>query len=277
MAEMRIKQWTKNLLTYAALIFNGSAFNLKKFLITSSAFIAFCLVSSGIYIINDIFDLEKDRLNPEKRNRPIASGAVNKNFALIFSFTILTLALIIAVNINSEFLLILLSYLLINILYTIWLKNVVIIDVMIIAYGFVARAVAGAVSAGINITEWFLLCVMFLSLFLALGKRRHELVEIQRKNPNGAREVLKHYKLELIDQMINAVTSAVIISYSLFAESNHDMMLTIPLVIYGIFYYLYVIHVKHSGGSPDEALYKEKPILITVLLYGISIIIIRNF
>ena len=277
MAEMRIKQWTKNLLIYAALIFNGSAFNLKKFSITSSAFIAFCLASSVIYIINDIFDLEKDRLNPEKCNRPIASGAVNKNFALIFSFTILTLALIIAVNINSKFSLILFSYLLINILYTIWLKNVVIIDVMIIAYGFVARAVAGAVSAGINITEWFLLCVMFLSLFLALGKRRHELVEIQRKNPNGTREVLKHYKLELIDQMINVVTSAVIISYSLFAESNHDMMLTIPLVIYGIFYYLYVIHVKHSGGSPDEALYKEKPILITVLLYGISIIIIRNF
>ena len=162
------------------------------------------------------------------------------------------------------------------------MKRVVIIDVMIIAYGFVARAVCGAAASGVNMTAWFLLCVMFLSLLLALGKRRYELVELHSSKISEGREVLRYYSLEMIDHMMSIVTSGLIMSYALFTmdnstRNNYAMALTIPLVVYGIFYYFYIVHVKHGGGSPDEALYKEKPILLTVIIYVAYVIWIRNF
>lgn len=273
--EMRLKQWTKNSFVYAALLFNGSLFNPEKFFIVSIIFIAFCLLSSSVYFFNDIFDYESDRVNPDKKNRPIASGAIPISLGYFIAAILFLAAMFISYSVSFECFCLMLSYAVINIFYTIKLKNIVIIDVMIIAYGFVARAFAGAWASEIYLTEWFILCVMFLSIFLALNKRRHELVSVA----NSKRKVLKSYSVGLIDQMITAISASLIICYALFALNTHDksqMIFTIPIVIYGIFYYLYIVQVKNKGGAPDVALYKEKPILLTVLIYVAAIIFIRN-
>ncbi len=276
--EMRPKQWTKNFFVYAAVLFNGSLFHAEKFLAASTIFVAFCFLSSAVYFVNDIFDREKDRLNPDKKNRPIASGAISVRQGYFCAAILFSAAMILSHRLSFECFALLLSYAAINLLYTAQLKNVVIVDVLIIAYGFVARALAGAWAAEIFLTEWFLLCVMFLSIFLALGKRRHELISTK----TGARKVLQNYSVELIDQMTTIIAAALIICYSLFAVNTHQedrqaMALTIPLVLYGIFYYLYVVRIKNGGGAPDVTLFRERPILIVVLIYVTVIIFVRNF
>lgn len=281
LSEMRVKQWTKNLLVYSAPLFNGSLFNPHDFAMASIVFLAFCLAGSGIYIINDIYDLDKDRLNPAKCRRPIAAGTLGIIPALFCSAISLMIGLLVSLAANIYCFCILVSYVLVNVLYTIRLKHVVIIDVMIIAYGFVARAVCGAEASGLKITAWFILCIMFLSLFLALGKRRCELNELQNEKISEARNVLKYYSLGLIDHMMSITTSGLIMSYALFTmdsstRNNQAMAVTIPVVVYGIFYYLYIVHVKHEGGSPDEALYREKPILAAVVIYVLMILLIRT-
>ncbi len=279
LSEMRVKQWTKNFLVYSAPLFNGSLFNPSNFLISSAVFMSFCMASSGIYIINDIFDMDKDRLNPEKRSRPLASGELSAGYALTVSVMLIACSLAVSFVISCEYFCLLSSYVALNVLYAVRLKNIVIVDVMSVAYGFVVRAIAGAVSCGVKMTAWFLLCVMFLSLFLALGKRRYEL---SGEKLREGREVLTDYSIDLIDKMMNITTSALIMSYALFTmdsatKNSRAMSLTVPLVLYGVFYYLYVVHVKRGGGSPDEALYKEKPILITVAVYVLYVIAVRNF
>ena len=174
-SEMRPNQWSKNLFVYAAVLFNGSLFQPEKFFVTTEIFIAFCLVSSGVYFFNDIFDIEQDKLNPDKKNRPIASGAIDIKSAYFCAAILFLTSMLLAYQVNFDCFLLLLSYAVLNIFYTVKLKHVVIVDVMILAFGFVARALAGAWATEIFLTEWFILCVMFLSLFLALGKRRHEL------------------------------------------------------------------------------------------------------
>ena len=283
--EMRIKQWTKNFFVYAALLFNGSLFQSDKFYSTSVIFFAFCLLSSAVYIFNDIFDYDIDKNNPEKRERPIASGALSIRQGSFISIFLFVCSMILSYNLSLECFYLLMSYAVINFLYTIKLKDIVIIDVMIIAYGFVVRSLSGAWASGINLTEWFILCVMFLSLFLALGKRRHELINSTKmavgKIEISGRKVLKNYSVAMIDQMTTIVLSALVMCYALFALDSHTqdqkaMTLTIPLVLYGTFYYLYVLQIKGKGGSPDVLLYKEKPILLTVLIYVALIIFIRN-
>lgn len=272
---MRLKQWTKNFFVYAAVLFNGSLFNTDKFLAVTIIFAAFCLLSSSVYFFNDIFDYESDKNNPDKKSRPIASGAISIKQGYFFAAILFSAAMIISYSANFECFCLLISYAVINILYTAKLKNFVIIDVMIIAYGFVARALSGAWAADVFLTEWFILCVMFLSLFLALNKRRHELLSVK----NSQRKVLKSYSVELIDQMTTIISAALLICYALFTMNTPDrqkMIFTIPLVLYGMFYYLYIVRVKNSGGAPDVALYKEKPILLTVLIYVAAIIFIRN-
>ncbi|WP_051179937.1 decaprenyl-phosphate phosphoribosyltransferase [Selenomonas ruminantium] len=279
--EMRPWQWTKNMLVYAALLFSGTLFAEDKFILTTAAFMAFCLASSGVYFVNDIADVEKDRLNPKKCKRPIAAGKINIPVAYFLAVILFAGGCLISYALNENCFFLLAAYILINIGYTFRLKHVVIIDVMIIAAGFVLRAIMGAVVIGLNMTIWFLLCVMFLSLFLALGKRRHELAAVEDSSLVEGRKVLQFYSLELIDQLMTIVTAALLICYALFTvdsnTQNHEsMVITIPLALYGMFYYLYVVRVKNGGGAPDEALYKEKPILMIVLLYFISIVFIRN-
>jgi len=280
-AEMRPQQWTKNLLIYAAILFGGSMFALEQAFLATEAFVAFCLASSGVYFINDIADREKDRQNPQKSSRPIAAGKISLPLAFVCAILLFVGGGQIAylVNVNCFFLI--LSYVLLNICYTLWLKHIVIIDVLVVAAGFVLRAVMGATAVNMHMTMWFLLCVMFLSLFLALGKRRHELAAVEDHAIVEGRKVLQFYSIELIDQLMTIVTAALLICYALFTvdshTKNHEIMAyTVPMALYGIFYYLYVVRVKQGGGSPDEALYKEKPILVVVLLYLVSIIVIRN-
>ena len=279
--EMRPQQWTKNLLVYAALLFGGSWFAEGKFFLTTLVFGAFCLASSAVYFFNDIADAAKDRQNPKKCHRPIAAGKISVKQAYLYALGMALIALGIAWGVNGSCFILLLSYIVMNICYTLRLKHIVIIDVMIIAAGFVMRAVIGAVAIGMGMTVWFLLCVMFLSLFLALGKRRHELAEVEENSLTEGRKVLKFYSIELIDQLMTIVTAALLICYALFtADSNtqnhESMTYTVPMVLYGMFYYLYVVRVKRGGGAPDEALYKERPILAVVLLYFASILVIRN-
>ena len=274
--EMRIKQWTKNLFVYAAILFHGGLFQFADFVTVTKAFLAFSLTASGVYFINDIFDIEKDRANPKKSQRPIASGKISKSVGYFCALLLFIAGLMLMYNVNVTCFWIVLSYVILNLLYTVKLKHVVIIDVMIISYGFVSRTIIGAVAVDIDMTIWFNLCVMFLSLFLALGKRRHELLSV--KDVKDGRKVLQQYSVEFINQMMSIVTSAIIMCYSMFTMTSDDkkMVLTIPLVIYGMFYYLYIVRVKVSGGAPEEALYKEKPILLTVVLYVAYIILIRN-
>ena len=279
--EMRPQQWTKNLLVYAALLFSGGWFAEENFLLVTLAFVAFCLASSAVYFFNDIADVEKDRLNPEKCHRPIAAGKISLNQAYMYALFLAVISVGLAAYINLFCLSLLITYIVMNIFYTLRLKHVVIIDVMIIAAGFVLRAVIGAVAVGMSMTMWFLLCVMFLSLFLALGKRRHELAAMEDHSLAEGRKVLQFYSIELIDQLMTIVTAALLICYALFTvdsnTKNHESMAyTVPLTLYGMFYYLYVVRVKRGGGAPDEALYKEKPILAVVLLYFASILVIRN-
>ena len=280
--EMRPKQWTKNLLVYAALLFGGSLFQEGAFLRATLAFMAFCFVSSGVYFFNDIYDAPQDRQNPQKCTRPIAAGRIGIKTAYVMATGLFALGLCLASWLNAYCLGIIALYVVMNLAYTMKLKHIVIIDVMIIALGFVLRALMGVVAVGTGVTMWFLLCVMFLSLFLALGKRRHELLAVENSPKREGRKVLRFYSKGLIDQLMTIVTAALLICYALFtmdnATKNHEAMaLTIPLALYGVFYYLYVVRVKRSGGAPDEALYKEKPILAVVVFYVLAIVLIRNW
>ena len=279
--EMRVHQWTKNVLVFAALLFSGELFAWRAAAFATEMFFSFSLVASGVYFLNDIFDYEKDRADPKKRHRPIASGALSRTTGAVGAVVLLSMGLVLAWRVQPACFMLVLSYVLVNIAYTVRLKHVVILDVMIIAYGFVVRAIVGAVAISVAMTAWFLLCVMFLSLFLALGKRRHELFSLKENKLAEGRKVLAFYSLGFIDQLMTIVTAAVLMCYSLFTmdpatENGRVMALTIPLAIYAMFYYLYVVRVKHEGGAPDEALYRERPILAVVLLYMIAIIVIRN-
>ena len=279
--EMRPHQWTKNLLVYASLLFSGNLFADGQLLLASEAFVAFCLASSGVYFLNDIADADKDRQNPKKCKRPIAAGEISISVACVCAVLLFVWGGYLSYIVNEKCFFLLAVYVLMNIGYTFCLKHIVIVDVMVIAAGFVIRAVMGAVAIEAEMTMWFLLCVMFLSLFLALGKRRHELAALENNEITQGRKVLQFYSIELIDQLMTIATTALLICYALFAvdvsiKNHENMAYTVPLVLYGMFYYLYFVRVKHGGGTPDETLYKEKPVLFVVLLYFGSIILIRN-
>ncbi|WP_245917880.1 decaprenyl-phosphate phosphoribosyltransferase [Alteribacillus bidgolensis] len=278
-AQLRPKQWTKCLLIFAAPVFSEKFLETEAMVTTVMAFFCFAFTASTVYIINDIIDVEKDRLHPEKSKRPIASGALSIRTAISFGILLLILSIITAYWITPLFAGILLFYLAKNILYCIWLKHVVIIDVMIIAIGFVLRGFTGAVVVDVGLTSWFILCTMLLALFLALGKRRHEL-KLLNGDKARQRKVLDHYSLQFLDQLISIVTAATIITYSLYTantEENAYMMWTIPFVIYGIFRYLYLVHMKQEGGSPERVLLEDKHILLTVIFFSISVMFIKIY
>jgi len=272
--QLRPKQWTKNTLVFAALIFSINKVSIAMLAKTFVGFILFCLVSSCVYILNDYMDREADRNHPTKRFRPMASGQLNPQLALTLGILLLVFSISVALYISITFGLLLILYFVMNVMYSISLKHKVILDVMIVASGFVIRAIGGGVIIGVNLTPWFLLCTMLLSLFLAIGKRRHEFI-LSQENEYAHRKVLQFYNKKLLDQMNSIVTTATIMSYSIFTfERSIYLMLTIPLVVYGIFRYLYLIHIEGKGGSPDKLLLEDKHILCTVLLYVVSVLII---
>ncbi|ASA24086.1 decaprenyl-phosphate phosphoribosyltransferase [Paenibacillus donghaensis] len=274
--QLRPKQWSKNLLVFAALLFSIDRIEISKLALSTIGFVLFSLVSSTIYIINDFMDREADRVHPTKCHRPMASGLLSPALALTVGAVLLLFALPVSWLLNPLFTLLLALYILLNISYSLYLKHVVIVDLMIIASGFVLRAIAGGVVINVPLTPWFLLCTLLLSLFLAIGKRRHELI-LLHEGKSTQRKVLESYSVPLLDQLNTIVTTATIISYSLFTFTSGrtvQLMWTIPFVIYGIFRYLYLIHVCNKGGSPDRVLFEDKPILVTVVLYAISVVVI---
>ena len=281
---MRPKQWIKNLLLFAALIFSKNVFHPQMFLTNMKAFVIFCILSSGVYLLNDLVDLEKDRNHPRKALRPLPSGRLSPSVAKIACFILLALSLIASFFVGRAFATICLGYLALQIAYSKWLKEMVILDVFSIAAGFFLRVIAGAKAIEVPISSWLLLCTLFLSLFLALGKRRHELVSLGKEARNH-RNVLREYSVSLLDQMMGIVTAGTVISYSLYTFSSEtirkfqteNLGYTIPIVLYGIFRYLYLVYQKEEGGHPELLFFDDQYLLSTVVLYGVVVGIVLYF
>ncbi len=280
---MRPKQWVKNGILFTALVFDQKLLHLPSFLKTLGGFFLFCLGASAVYLINDLADIEQDRQHPLKRNRPLASGKLSKNVATTAAVVFSIVALGLGFWLEIKFGLILLTYMVLNLLYSFYLKHIPIIDVLVIAAGFVLRVGAGVVLITVQrFSPWMYVCVTLISLFMGLGKRRAEMV-LLAEDANSHRRVLDGYTLSFIDHLLSIVSSTTILAYSLYTFSaenlpgNHLMMLTIPFVIYGIFRYLFLIHVKAEGGAPEELLLSDKPLMATVALWGLTAIAILYF
>ncbi|MDY0020477.1 MAG: decaprenyl-phosphate phosphoribosyltransferase [Anaerolineae bacterium] len=274
---MRPKQWTKNGFLFAALLFDVKLFRPNYVVQTLAGFILFCLVSGVVYTMNDLVDIEKDREHPTNRSRPLPSGQLPAKFALTAAIVIAAASMIGAFLLSPGFALILGGYLVLQIAYSFYLKNIVLLDVMAIAAGFVLRVAAGALLVNAErFSPWLYLCMTLLALFLGLGKRRGELV-LLGENAQNHRESLQYYTLPLMDQLIGVVTSATISGYALYTFSapnlptNHTMMLTIPFVIYGIFRYLYLVHAKGTTLAPDEVLITDRAMQIDILLWILAV------
>jgi 4-hydroxybenzoate polyprenyltransferase len=278
---MRPKQWTKNLIIFAAVIFGQEICNINIVLHVIIAFVIFSLLSSCGYILNDIADIEKDRVHPKKKNRPIASGKLPIKFAMSFSIIIIVVCLYSSFILSVKFGIVAAGYFILTLLYSLFFKNIVIVDVLVLSFGFVLRAIAGAVVADVKISPWLVICTMLLALFLGLSKRRHELILLEM-NATSHRSILKEYTPGFIDEMISAITGSTIIAYSLYAFSPEVqtklhtpyLPLTIPFVLYGIFRYLYLVHQKGSGGSPEIDILNDKPLLIDIILWILTVIFI---
>jgi len=280
---MRPKQWVKNVFIFAALTFDVKLLELHYLARTVVGFVLLCLVSGTVYTINDLADIEKDRQHPKKRNRPLASGRLSPRVAVVAAVVIPLLALPLGFLLNPVFGAILAGYLLIQIGYSFWLKNAVIIDVMLIAAGFVLRVAAGVpLVEAERFSPWLYICMTLLALLIGFGKRRHELVLLE-DNANMHRQSLQEYNLSLLDHVISIVTASTLLAYALYTFSapnlppNHAMMLTIPFVLYGIFRYLYLIHVKGMGGAPEEIAFSDRPLQATVVLWGLSAVVVMYF
>ena len=277
---MRPKQWAKNIFIFGALVFDKKLFEPVFFLKTSAAFAMFCLLSSTVYIINDLGDVEKDRQHPIKRYRPLASGHLKPSVAIGAAVGFLVVLLPLAFILDVWFGVIALAYLVNNLLYTYWLKNVVIVDVLSIAAGFVMRVGAGAaVIPTQRFSPWIYVCMTLLALFLGFGKRRHELA-LLASDANNHRRVLDDYSLRFLDEMMGVVTASTVMAYAIYTFSaeglppNHSMMLTVPFVLYAVFRYLYLIHVRGEGGAPEEILLGDLPFLVDVTLWGILVVVL---
>lgn len=276
--SLRPKQWIKNLFIFAPLVFGekltDSIFFLKVFL----GFILFCLLAGGGYLINDIIDKEKDKIHPLKSKRPIASGSLKNSFCLSLAMFLMGISIFLSYFLSINFTICLLFYLLLSLSYSIWLKRVVIIDILALSCGFVLRVIAGAFIIDVSISLWLFICTMLISLFLILSKRRHELVLLE-DDASSHRPILSEYSPSFIDEMTSAITGATIVAYSLYAFQMRDkfgkfLPFTIPFVLYGIFRYLYLVHQKKRGGSPEIDITQDKPLIINICLWIISVLLI---
>jgi 4-hydroxybenzoate polyprenyltransferase len=279
--SLRPGQWTKNLIVFAGLIFGQQLVDPVAVGRATIAFLAFCALSGVIYLINDVVDRESDRRHPAKAARPIASGALAPQTALLSAAALGAAALGTAFWLGPRFFLVAVAYVSLLGFYSGPLKHIVIIDVLTIAIGFVLRAVAGAVVIGLPISHWLLVCTVLLALFLALSKRRHELV-LLADEATGHRRILQEYSPYLLDQMISVVTASTLIAYAFYTISpetiekfDTDLLgLTLPFPLYGIFRYLYLVHQKEGGGSPAEMLLTDGPLLACVALWASAVILI---
>lgn len=277
---MRPKQWAKNIVIFAALIFDRQLTKISSLLPTLAGFFLFCIITGVVYIINDLFDLEADRRHPKKRFRPLAAGVLPIRIALLAAIILLLMAFPLAYWLSREFAVIAAVYFLLNLTYSIWLKHIPLIDVLSIATGFVLRVIAGVVLIEVErFSPWLYMVTTLGALYLGFGKRRAELA-LLAEDANAHRRVLDGYTLPFLDQLITIVSGTTIIAYSLYTFSapnlppNHTMMLTIPFVIYGIFRYLYLVQVEQKGGAPEDLVFTDRPLQLVILLWGLAVLIV---
>jgi len=279
---MRPKQWTKNTLIYAGLVFDGQLFVLESFLRVTFGFVLLCLIASSIYIINDLVDIESDRLDPRKKYRPIASGRLSIRAATIAGIVIPVSSLAIATNLGFRFAIVLIGYFLLHIFYSFFLKHIVLLDILAITAGFVLRVAGGVVVIQVaQFSPWLYTCTALLALFLAVGKRRQELI-ILAESASDVRPTYKKYNLSLLDDMLRMVTTGTLIAYILYTievpsrslAGTNLSLLTVPFVLYALLRYLYLIHVEGEGSAPEEVLLKDHPLQIAIMLWGLSFIFI---
>ena len=281
---MRPRQWTKNAFVFASLVFDVKLFHPTDFLRTLAGFGLFCIISSTVYIFNDILDLEADRQHPVKRNRPIASDKLPVPVAITAGILLALTTLVAGYLLAWQFALVLLVYFTLMLFYSKWLKHIPILDVMVLAAGFVLRVHAGTTLIIVErFSPWLYVIMTLLALYLGFGKRRAELslvAENTGTHPQNEsfRKVLDGYTIPLLDQFITIVSGTTIVAYSLYtffrpdAPSNHTLMLTIPFVVYAVFRYLYLIQVRHIGGEPEEILLTDRPFQISIALWGLTVL-----
>ncbi|GMV37720.1 MAG: decaprenyl-phosphate phosphoribosyltransferase [Fimbriimonadales bacterium] len=269
---MRPRQWAKNFLLFGGLIFSGSFAKPELVLRSFAAFALFCALSSGVYLLNDVRDRERDALHPEKSRRPIACGRVSVGLAVGMAVALLAVGIALGFALDIGFGAVGLLYLVLQGAYTYALKQVVILDVFLVAAGFVLRALAGAVVLDVRFSPWLFLCTMMLALFLGFGKRRHELLSLGGES-GGHRNVLREYTASLLDHAVVVSAACTVMSYALYTiqsttgRSNPYLMLTIPFVLYGVLRYLYHLYSQREGGSPDKLLFQDPHLLLTVGLW----------
>lgn len=276
---MRPKQWAKNVFIFAGLIFSQKLLQPSLLVKNILAFVLFCLISSTVYLINDLVDMEKDRRHPVKRWRPLASGRLQPWAAITAAGLCAAVSVPLAFLLGFPFGLVAIAYLATMIAYSLLLKAIVIVDVLVVSAGYVLRVAAGVTVTGVPFSPWLYLCTTLLALFISFSKRRQELL-ILEGTANEHRATLNEYTPHLLDEMIAVVTSATLIAYSLYTFSavhlprKDAMMLTIPFVLYGIFRYLYLIHVRREGGTPEELVFKDKPLLLDIVLWGLTVLFV---
>ncbi len=282
-ASIRVRQWTKNVLVFAALVFSGRAFDHGSLLRAAAAFGLFCVVSGAVYLLNDIVDVEKDREHPVKKLRPLASGRVSIRAARILLILLTVTGVPLSFALGPAFGALTAGYYILQVAYTLRLKHMVILDVFVISAGFLMRVAAGALAIDVAVSNWILVCTLLLALFLALSKRRHEL-SLLESQADRHRQSLRDYSPYLLDQMIGVATSATLVTYLIFtlsaetvAKFGSNMVLTVPFVLYGIFRYLYLVHAKDGGGRPEETLLTDIPLQIDIFAYGIVAILVIYF
>lgn len=274
MVSMRPQQWIKNSFLFAALIFAEQLMNPEKVVLALAGFLLFSLLSSSVYLLNDVKDAEADRQHPIKKSRPVAAGRISAYVALGLSIVLMGTSLTLSYLIAPRFWMIACGYVVLNLFYSMWLKRVAVVDVMCIAAGFVLRAAAGGAVIDVAVSSWLIICTFFLALFLGLAKRRHELVLLEG-NSSLHRENLAEYSPYLLDQMILMVMTGTLVCYILYTLSDEvqqkldapHLYLTIPFVLYGIYRYLYLIHRKEGGGNPSATLLSDRPLLLNVFLW----------
>ena len=275
---MRPRQWSKNVFIFAALVFDKQLLVMNSLLRTLGGFVLFCLISSAVYIFNDLADVEADREHPDKRNRPIASGQLPTGVAWAAGILLVVLSIGLGTLLAPAFAMVVAGYFLLNIAYSKWLKHILILDVLILAAGFVLRVVAGVALIHVErFSPWLYVVMTLLSLYLGFGKRRAELA-LLTDDAGAHRKVLHGYTIPLLDQYIMIVSGTTIVAYSFYTFSapnvpaNHSMMLSIPFVVYAIFRYLYLVQVKHAGGAPEEILLSDRPFQVGLLLWALVVL-----
>ena len=271
---LRPTQWTKNLFVAAALIFAKKFFDVPSVLRTLAAIGIFTLLAGSHYIVNDLLDVEEDRIHPRKSQRPIAAGRIGRGEAVTLAAFLAAASLILADLLSPAFFVASAAYVVLQLAYSYKLKHVVILDIFLVASGFVLRVIAGGLVISVPISPWLLLCTMLLALFLAISKRRHEL-RLLAADASRHRPILEEYSFGLLDQMISIVTACTVIAYCLYTVSEETvrkfgtdrLIYTTPFVLYGIFRYLYLIYLKGAGGSPEELILKDKPLMAAIGLW----------